>query len=99
MMDKPATSELFCVFQEGIYRHQCGGVFSTLDKAIAAAKKLIAEEWDDYHEYTLVPFVLDEVSPQVMGAGLFSDRNNLCEPDEIAHLSRSSGVITVKRNP
>lgn len=56
--------KLFAVFKTGVYRHECGGVFSTLDAATDAAKRLLAGERDNYHDYHVVPFDLDVMTTQ-----------------------------------
>lgn len=48
---------VYAVFEQGVYRHQCGGIFETLKEARDAAKTLIMGERDDYHKFTVVPFV------------------------------------------
>jgi len=55
----PKTKKVYAVFREGVYRHECGGIFSTEELALKAANELLASEPDDYHEYVVVPFVLD----------------------------------------
>ena len=52
--------KLYAVFQEGVYRHECGGIFTTEAKALATAKKLATGDRDSYHEYAVVPFCADE---------------------------------------
>lgn len=54
---------LFSVYREGAYRHQCGGIFSTLDLAKQAANKFAENDSDDYHEYVVHIYVLDQVLP------------------------------------
>jgi hypothetical protein len=56
------VSVVFAVFREGVYRHECGGVFDTEAAARAAAASLLSNEPDDYHEYVVVPFHLNAVS-------------------------------------
>jgi hypothetical protein len=58
---KGATMTVFVVFQEGVYRHDCGGVFTSLELAKAAADQRKAAERDNYHEWTVVPFEVDAV--------------------------------------
>ena len=53
------TTPLYIVFREGVYRHECGGVYSTEALAIEAAIALIKGENDDHHHYTIVPLTLD----------------------------------------
>jgi len=52
--------EVFAVFQQGIYRHGCFGIFSSKDKAIAHADHLAGNDKDDYHEYHVVPFTTNK---------------------------------------
>lgn len=62
-------TEVFAVFREGIYRHECGGVFSTLGAAKACALELARTDGDDYHTYEVVPFVLDQLPELGAGTG------------------------------
>lgn len=55
---------VYVVFKQGIYRHECGGVFLTVSEAEAAALTLLAGEPDDYHYYTIVPFIVGVRTPQ-----------------------------------
>lgn len=52
-------TEVFIVFQQGVYRHACGGAFSTSEAAILRIEELIAADRDSYHSYEVVPFILD----------------------------------------
>lgn len=56
--------KLFAVFKEGVYRHECGGIFDSKDAAVKAAEKLRDGENDDYHSYVIVPFNLNEITHQ-----------------------------------
>ena len=58
------SMNLFAVFKEGVYRHQCGGIFDDSEKAKEAAEKLRDGERDVYHEYVVVPFILNEITEQ-----------------------------------
>lgn len=51
--------KLWAVFQEGVYRHSCGGIYDSLEKATAAADQIAATDVDDYHQYQVVPFTLN----------------------------------------
>lgn len=51
---------IFAVFQEGVYRHDCCGVFSKQELAEAAALQAAQNDKDNYHEYHVRPFELDE---------------------------------------
>ncbi len=50
---------LYCVFQEGIYRHTCIGVFDSFDLAKQAADRAAREDRDSYHSYDVMPFALN----------------------------------------
>jgi hypothetical protein len=56
-----AAMTMYVVFQEGVYRHACGGVFSSLELAQRSADALKAHEPDNYHQWTVVPFELDVI--------------------------------------
>jgi len=58
------TPVFYVVFQEGVYRHACVGVFSTIDVAVDAATKAMKAERDDYHHYEVVPFVLNSAEEE-----------------------------------
>jgi hypothetical protein len=51
--------KLFAVFQEGVYRHSCGGIYDSLERAKDAANQIAASDRDDYHDYEVVPFTLN----------------------------------------
>jgi hypothetical protein len=50
---------IYVVFQEAVYRHGCGGVFTTREAAVACAIDLAVNDIDNHHDYHVVPFVLD----------------------------------------
>jgi hypothetical protein len=52
--------KLWAVFQEGVYRHSCGGIYDSEAVAITAADRIAAADVDDYHEYEVVPFTLNQ---------------------------------------
>ena len=52
---------VYAVFQEGVYRHQCGGIFTELKDAEEAALALIKAERDDWHHYEVVPVKLNTI--------------------------------------
>jgi hypothetical protein len=51
---------LFAVFQEGVYRHGCFGIFEREEEAKLHADHLARTDGDDYHEYQVVPFTLGQ---------------------------------------
>ena len=57
--------DVFLVFKEGVYRHECGGVFTSLDVAKRQAIKLTIAERDDYHQIHVMPFEID--TPTLFG--------------------------------
>lgn len=100
---QPVTTLLYAVFKVGVYRHECGGVFSTLEVAEAAARGLIVGERDDYHDYEVVPFVLDETTPQSAGngprespPGMFWWGGDLGERPAALRLTRNGFTITTE---
>lgn len=54
-----AQQQLFAVFQQGVYRHFCGGIFTTKEGAVNCANALAAADRDSYHDYEVVPFEPD----------------------------------------
>lgn len=56
---------VYAVFKEAVYRHECGGIFTNADDAVAAAELLRDGEPDGHHCYTVVPFYLDEMTEQI----------------------------------
>ncbi len=56
--------KLFAVFKTAIYRHACGGIFSTREAAVKAAVELRDGECDGHHNYVVVPFILNEKTDQ-----------------------------------
>ncbi len=53
---------VYAVFQEGVYRHDCVGIFSTINIAREEARKAILTEDDDYHHFNICSFELDNSS-------------------------------------
>lgn len=60
----------FCVFQEGVYRHTCGGVFDSFERAVEAADGIAAADVDDYHTYDVFEFELNK--PDCEESALYS---------------------------
>lgn len=61
-------TEVYAVFRQGVYRHECGGVFDTLHRAKECADFLADEDVDGYHTYVVVPFRLNQM-PSIVGNG------------------------------
>lgn len=53
---------IWVVIRCGVYRHEIGGVFSTLDAAKAAAEELQADEPDSWHYYEVLETELDRTA-------------------------------------
>lgn len=93
--------KVYAVFKFNVYRHECGGVFSTLEAALVAAERCIAGERDDHHSYEVVPFELDAQTPQtplvrriaVQEAILFSG-GDLEETEALCTFDRENGVVS-----
>jgi hypothetical protein len=80
---------LYAVFREGVQRHECGGIFDTLDAAKVAVRALIAEEDDDYHYYTVTPFTLNQQA-EMTGEGM---GRTPVEPDIVYSAARRKGKL------
>jgi len=88
---------LYVVFKVAVYRHECGGVFLTLDKARQAAEELREGEKDDHHSYEIVAFELDkktEQTPLIEKVGYqgrkYFTGGDLIEADVIQDVGRKS---------
>ena len=77
--------KVYAVFKEGVYRHECGGIFSTLELAKKSAKSLISGETDDYHTYSILTFDLDAQTTQIDG--------DLTEPECVFSCRRVNKII------
>ncbi len=53
------STTVYAVFREGVYRHECGGIFSSQEAAIDAAKSFAELEPDSWHHFEVMPFDLD----------------------------------------
>jgi hypothetical protein len=79
---------IYAVFKQGVYRHECGGVFSTMEMAYAVARQLLAAECDHYHTYEVTPFELDEATPR--GSAGYKGGVALLESDPLLSLTRAA---------
>lgn len=75
---------VYAVFKQGIYRHECGGVFLTKEKALSAAKDYALNDCDDYHQYAVIEFVADRRSKQSLIDPMFASGGDIDEPEVIA---------------
>jgi hypothetical protein len=51
--------KLFAVFREGVYRHECGGIFTTMEAAKNCADVLAIRDLDSYHSYAVRKYESD----------------------------------------
>jgi hypothetical protein len=58
---------LYAVFKEAVYRHECGGIFATLDDAVIAADTLAENDVDNHHIYQVYDFTLNRINRQIKG--------------------------------
>lgn len=84
-------NEVYVVFREAVYRHECGGVFANLKAAEDAACFLLAQEPDDHHHYVVVRFLLGEASEVVRNS--LAPLHRLVEPTQVSLFHRVAGVI------
>lgn len=70
--------------REGIYRHQCCGIFQWVGEAVQAAVKLIKDEPDHYIKYVVIGYDRDTIYPV--------DK----EPEPCAIIRRTKTEITVQ---
>jgi len=51
---------VYLVVQQGVYRHDIRGVYTSLDAAKVAAKRAAVEDQDSYHDYEVHETTLGE---------------------------------------
>ena len=88
--------KIYVVFRNGVYRHECGGIFSTFELAKSAAKCLLEGEPDDYHYYDIVMFELDMQTTHMQTSVI--DYGELAESKPICTLTRNDGIIIEYEN-
>ena len=90
---------IYAVFKAGVYRHECGGLFSTEKNAIDAARILAQAEPDDYHHFQIVPFELDVQTPRDVNnrhGYVANPEGELAEPKPSFSVARDKkGVVRV----
>lgn len=82
---------LFAAFFQGVYRHECIGIFSTVERAEEGARAALGRLPDDYHSAEIVEFELDVPTPSKKDIGWGT---RTVEPAPILRLLRECGVIT-----
>ncbi len=81
---------IYAVFREGVYRHECVGVFSSQEKAEDAARAVVAVERDDWHSYRVHPFELDAAGAFEPGPYEYAD--SVAEPDAVSEFKKARQV-------
>lgn len=73
-------NKVYAVFKEGVYRHECGGIFSTLEKAKKAAIYYYDNDIDHHHSYDVIGFNIDEMQSVT---GEYESNIDIYEPEVI----------------
>lgn len=58
--DSKQSERIYLVVQQGVYRHDIRGVYTSSDKARKAARRAATEDKDSYHEYDVYEATPDE---------------------------------------
>lgn len=65
---------VYLVVQEGVYRHDIRGVYSSVELAEKAARRAAAEDSDSYHCYSVYASKLDEYAEDVAETAVVPQR-------------------------
>lgn len=76
---------VFVILKEGVYRHECCGVYSAEEIAIESARALANNDSDNYHSYIVIPFTVNHVPRTIEGY-----YNSINEPDSIFEYKKES---------
>lgn len=60
---------IYAVFKHGVYLHDCGGIFTDLEKAKSEAIRLLSGSGDDYHDFVVIQYELDKPAPEKANSG------------------------------
>ncbi len=82
---------VYVVIKEGIYMQGIVGVFSAKNAAIEAANIAIISEKDDYHEFYIDKFMIN----QIRNSGLETDLNNYYFAEEVYRIKRKGNKVTL----
>lgn len=52
--------KLFTVFKEGVFRHECAGIYDSIELATVAANTFCENDADGYHSWDVVEFELNK---------------------------------------
>jgi hypothetical protein len=88
--------DLYAVFKTSVYRHECAGIFTTIEKAKDAAIKCLRGERDEHHYYEISSFVLDEITPQSPVPEKRLIGGELIENDPILRFKMINGAIKME---
>jgi hypothetical protein len=65
--------KVYAVHREGVYRHECCGIFRALDHAREVAQVLATG--DDYHDFEVYEYEVGKASQRTEGDGRWSNVN------------------------
>jgi hypothetical protein len=77
--------QIFVILKEGVYRHECCGVYTTEEIAAESARALAEADSDDYHSYIVIPYTVNQLPKTIKGY-----YNSINEPDEIFKCSKET---------
>lgn len=86
---------LYVVFQEGVYRHACCGIFTDKDTAINCAKHFALNDGDSYHTYEVTIFTLNTFTLKKDGSILENDCIFRCDKNRVDGIPYPDKVETV----
>jgi len=67
---------VYAVFKDGVYRHECYGIFDTESEAKSGAEFAAKNDIDDYHTYEVLPFTMNFANGGREQLPVFSVRKN-----------------------
>ena len=83
---------VYAVFREGVYRHECLGIFTNTERAIERARECAAGDGDDYHVYQVSAVALDTPVDD-LGALAYECRS------EYKHYGKRDDMDRIPREP
>lgn len=83
--NKSGMAEVYVLFREGTYRHQCGGIFTSKILAKQALEFLESEEPDDYYDWEVRVFKLDTIT-ETFKSGDSWHEYRIIEPEPITQI-------------
>ena len=75
--------KIYAVYQEGVFRRECCGIFNDFDKAKDCAKHYSEIDVDNYHSYKVFEYELNKISPsEIVNVYLTDELNGYLRPIE-----------------